>query len=195
MIKFTMKAAITSLLLAVVVALSDARMDALRHVSTGKCPSITNKQDLEVVPYLGTWYEIERFEARFEEGMDCVHVQYSDLGEGVVEVHNMARTAEGEFADIVGTATVLEPGVLLVVFPDGIPAEYHVLDTDYTNFSAVYNCEQLGELRYEFAWILARHTTLDQDIYDHARKVFQDNGIDVSHFQSTHQGEDCPYST
>ncbi|MPD05628.1 hypothetical protein E2C01_101380 [Portunus trituberculatus] len=59
----------------------------------------------------------------------------------------MARTAEGEFYDIIGTATVLEPGVLLVVFNDGIPAEYHVLDTDYTNFTAVYNCEQLGELR------------------------------------------------
>ncbi|XP_045129429.1 apolipoprotein D-like isoform X2 [Portunus trituberculatus] len=190
----TMKATITSLLLAVVVALSEAKVGALRHVSTGKCPTITNKQDLEVAPYLGRWYEIERFEARFEEGMDCVHVDYTDLGEGVVEVHNMARTAEGEFYDIIGTATVLEPGVLLVVFNDGIPAEYHVLDTDYTNFTAVYNCEQLGELRYQFAWILARHTTLDQSIYEHARKVFENNGIDVSLFNPIHQGEDCPYS-
>lgn len=37
-------------------------------------------------------------------------------GDGVVEVHNVARTAEGEFTDIVGTAIVLKPGVLYVEF-------------------------------------------------------------------------------
>ncbi|MPC38434.1 Apolipoprotein D [Portunus trituberculatus] len=83
-----MKATITSLLLAVVVALSEAKVGALRHVSTGKCPTITNKQDLEVAPYLGRWYEIERFEARFEEGMDCVHVDYTDLD---IEGRNPAK--------------------------------------------------------------------------------------------------------
>ena len=36
-----------------------------------------------------------------------------------------------------------------------IPAEYHVLDTDYESFSAVYNCLQLGPERVShWAWCI-----------------------------------------
>lgn len=190
-----MKTTITSLLVLAVVALSEVkagRLGMLRDISAGECPTITNKQDLDPVPYLGTWYEIERFNFLTEEGTDCVQAIYSDLGDGVLEVHNRARTSSGEVEEAYGTAVVLEPGVLLVDFGN-TPAEYHVLDTDYTTFSAVYNCVQLEEMRFQYAWILSRNPTLQPEIYDHARQVFEDNGIDVSLFHSTYQGNDCPY--
>ncbi|XP_045129421.1 apolipoprotein D-like isoform X1 [Portunus trituberculatus] len=189
-----MKGMIVSVLLVAAVAVSEARSGThFRYVTEGECPTITNKQDFDPVPYLGKWYEIERFNIIFQKGMDCVQAIYSDLGDGVVEVHNVARKADGNFTDIVGTAVVLEPGVLYVTFSGYIPAEYHVLDTDYESFSAVYNCLQLGPERFEYAWILSRSQTLEQETYDHARQVFANNGIDITAFHSTYQGDDCPY--
>ncbi|MPC38436.1 Apolipoprotein D [Portunus trituberculatus] len=161
-----MKGMIVSVLLVAAVAVSEARSGThFRYVTEGECPTITNKQDFDPVP----------------------------VSDGVVEVHNVARKADGNFTDIVGTAVVLEPGVLYVTFSGYIPAEYHVLDTDYESFSAVYNCLQLGPERFEYAWILSRSQTLEQETYDHARQVFANNGIDITAFHSTYQGDDCPY--
>ncbi|XP_063844700.1 apolipoprotein D-like [Scylla paramamosain] len=190
-----MRAAVTSLLLAAVVVLSEAktaRLGVLRDV--GECPTVTTKQDFDMLSYLGSWYEIERFNALFEEGMDCVQVVYSDLGEGLFQTHNIARTAEGKLTEILGTVIVLEPGVLLVEGDSGVPFLHYILDTDYYSFAAVYNCKQFGEQRFQYAWITSRSTTLDEATHEHVRKVFEDNGIDVSLFQSTHQGPDCPHT-
>ncbi|MPD04706.1 Apolipoprotein D [Portunus trituberculatus] len=77
-----MKAAVAALLLAATVVLSEARttkLGVLRDV--GECPTVTTKQDFDMLSYLGSWFEIERFDALFEEGMDCVQIVYSDLGE------------------------------------------------------------------------------------------------------------------
>ncbi|XP_045129565.1 apolipoprotein D-like isoform X2 [Portunus trituberculatus] len=191
----TMKAAVAALLLAATVVLSEARttkLGVLRDV--GECPTVTTKQDFDMLSYLGSWFEIERFDALFEEGMDCVQIVYSDLGDGVFQTHNLARTVEGELTEILGTVIVLEPGVLLVESDSGVPFLHYILDTDYESFAALYNCKQFGEQRYQYAWITSRATTLDEATHDHVRKVFQDNGIDVSLFQFTYQGPDCPHT-
>nr|AYU71034.1 crustacyanin-C1 [Eriocheir sinensis] len=192
-----MKFLIVSVLLAVVAGLSNAgtvqRLGMFRDSSLGSCPNITNKEDLEVVPYLGAWYEIERFDIIWQLGMDCVEAIYSDIGGGWVEVHNVARKPSGEFTEIIGNATVIAPGVLYVIFAGHVPAEYHVLDTDYTTFSSVYNCFETGPERFQYAWILSRTTTLDDATYDRARQAFADNNIDLSLFHPTYQGDDCPY--
>lgn len=40
---------------------------------------------------------------------------------------------------------------------------YWILDTDYTNYSIVYSCEDFlfGAIKLEFAWILSREKHLD----------------------------------
>ncbi|XP_064082823.1 apolipoprotein D-like [Macrobrachium nipponense] len=179
--------------LALFASAAQAKPFVVGHVSEGLCPNITEKYDFDPVPYLGRWYEIERFEMIFESQMDCVNAIYSDLGEGYVEVHNSARKKDGTPTDIIGKAHAIAPGVLLVEFAGHIPAEYHILDTDYENFSSVYNCIQEGILRFQFAWVLSRTMTLDEAIYTHAKQVFADNDIDVTIFQTTYQGDDCPY--
>ncbi|ROT72886.1 hypothetical protein C7M84_008705 [Penaeus vannamei] len=101
-----------------------------RQVSLGICPNITNKADFDAVPYLGRWFEYERYDILFQSGMDCVNALYSDMGNGYVEVHNTARTSYD------------------------VPAEYHILDTDYENYSSVYNCFEEGDYHWQYAWLL-----------------------------------------
>ncbi|KAK7073569.1 hypothetical protein SK128_002428, partial [Halocaridina rubra] len=74
-----------------------------------------------------------------------------------------------------------------------VPGEYHVLDTDYEKFSCVYSCEQEGELRIQFAWLLSRTMVMDDETLNYAMEVFSRNGIDISLFYNTYQGDDCPY--
>merc|ERR1712180_531343 len=100
------------------------------------------------------------------------------MGDGYVEVHNVA----------------IRPGVLLVEFFGHIPAEYHILDTDYENYSSVYNCVNLPfNQKFEYAWVLGRRPDLEQEYVDQSIQAFADNGIDLSFFEETHQGDDCDY--
>lgn len=190
-----MKAMLVTLLAVAAVAQSQAKEGEKFPsgiVSVGECPSITPKEDFDPAAYLGAWYEIERFNMIFEEGMDCTQSVYSDLGDGVMEVHNVGRISQGPFT-AVGTVTVEEPGALLVAYEGYIPETFYVLDTDYTTFSAVYKCEQMGELRSQYAWIVSRALTLNQATLSHVHQVFASNGVDVRLFQPTHQGRECPY--
>merc|ERR1719244_1257674 len=165
-----------------------------RHQSPGKCPTDSPKEDFDAVPYLGGWYETQRFSLIWEGAEDCVQAIYADKGDGYVEVHNVARKVNGDRDEIIDQAHVIRPGVLLVEFFGYIPAEYHILDTDYENFSAVYNCVQLPlNQKLEYAWILSREPVLEQQYVDQALQIFSDNGIDLSPFSETHQGDDCPY--
>ncbi|XP_069975883.1 apolipoprotein D [Penaeus vannamei] len=164
-----------------------------RQVSLGICPNITNKADFDAVPYLGRWFEYERYDILFQSGMDCVNALYSDMGNGYVEVHNTARTSYGDFTDIVGQAHVIEPGVLLVEFGGYVPAEYHILETDYENYSSVYNCFEEGDYHWQYAWLLTRAQVPSEEVIATARQAFANNGIDLSLFHVTYQGDDCPY--
>merc|ERR1712002_330806 len=164
-----------------------------KEIDVGQCPNITEKYDFDPAPYLGRWYEYQRFDAIFEAFNDCVNAIYSDLGDGYIQVYNAGRTPFGGLYDITGKAHLIAPGVLEVEFPGSVPGEYHVLDTDYEKFSCVYSCSQEGPLRVQYAWLLTRSVDLDEDTYNHAMQVFKDNDIDISLFHKTHQGDDCPY--
>ncbi|XP_042886996.1 apolipoprotein D-like [Penaeus japonicus] len=180
-------------LLAALISGSEAAGFLGRQVSQGTCPNITNKEDFDAVPYLGRWYEQERYDIVFQSGMDCVNAIYSDMGNGYVEVHNTARTSYGDFTDIVGQAHVVEPGVLLVEFGGYVPALYHVLNTDYENFSSVYNCFEEGNYHWQYAWLLTRAQFPSEEVIAAGRQAFTDNGIDLDLFHVTYQGDDCPY--
>ncbi|XP_068207715.1 apolipoprotein D-like [Palaemon carinicauda] len=166
---------------------------ALGHIDVGVCPDIVDKYDFDPVPYLGRWYEAQRFHIVYEIGQDCVNTIYDDLGDGYIGVHNMGRSTSGNLTDISGKAHLIAPGVLSVEFL-GYPAgDYHVLGTDYENFSCVYDCGQDGPLRTQHAWLLTRAKIPDEATFEIANEVFARNGIDVSLFHRTHQGDDCPY--
>jgi apolipoprotein D and lipocalin family protein len=107
---------------------------------------------------------------------------------------------------------------LILSFPDTPDGDYYVLDTDYTTYSAVYSCGNIGPVKIEYAWLLAREQTVSPaDMVLHnlhyildthfkinlptilyklqeiALSKFTQFGIDVSQFKPTLQGETCVY--
>ncbi|KAK7073194.1 hypothetical protein SK128_007875 [Halocaridina rubra] len=163
------------------------------QVSVGQCPNITEKYDFDASQYLGRWFELEKIQYVGEDDVECANAVYSDMGDGYIEVYNTGRFPTGEFTDIRGRAHEIAPGVLLVEFLKNSPNELHILDTDYENFSSVYNCVQLGELHWQYAWLLSRTMVMDEEIYSRARLAFINNNVNVSLLETTYQGDDCPY--
>ena len=48
------------------------------------------------------------------------------------------------------------PGYLNVFFFAGYGAEYSIISTDYTSYSIVYGCTQVGPFKNELSWVLTR---------------------------------------
>lgn len=164
-------------------------------LDVGQCPEFSNIETFDVPPYLGRWFESQRFEAGFELGQTCVTADYGYLSPTMITVTNTANLPDGSLTSIVGNATATDTvGQLIVYFPGNGLGVYNVLDTDYETYSCVYACAQVGELREQFAWILSRTEELDADTLTAARAVYESNGIDVSFFQDTPQGGDCVYA-
>jgi len=163
----------------------------VRKVDTGRCPDFSTKQDLEIEPYLGKWYEFERFATAFEGFTGCVQAIYSPKDDGSVKVHNTGWYPSGKISDIVGTAEVVGPGQLTVQFPGSPKGDYNVLETDYENFASIYSCTSIALVRVQYAWVLTRERQISDEVLNRAHKAFTDNGIDVNNFWRTYQGEKC----
>jgi apolipoprotein D and lipocalin family protein len=121
----------------------------------GPCPDVQIKEDLEVEPYLGTWFSHHQYPATFSIGATCITAEYGLNPNGSVSVVNSQIGRNGEPNSVEGHAVVVGPGRLQVFFP-GAPTtfeeqeprgNYWVLDTDYENYSVVYSCANFGNLR------------------------------------------------
>lgn len=113
--------------------------------------------------YLGRWYEIARFDFRFERGLDHTTAEYSRNEDGSIRVVNRGRRQkDGTWKEAVGKAKFVgEPDVamLKVSFFGPFYAGYNViaLDPDY-KYALV-----AGQSR-KYLWILSREKTLPEAV-------------------------------
>lgn len=69
--------------------------------------------------------------------------------------------------------------------------KYWVLDTDYDHYTLIYSCTDLAGLSHiEFAWILSRSRTLDDQYKTKLFDLVTSYGIKTSNFQTEVQ-EGC----
>ncbi|XP_047740368.1 crustacyanin-A2 subunit-like [Hyalella azteca] len=113
---------------------------------------------------------------------------------GNISIVNSGLTANGSVVSSewegIETAT---PGHFVVIAPPVGLGVYNVIGIDYDAYYCAYSCDQLGEFRDQFAWVLSRTPTLPTDVLAAAEAVFTTNNIDVNIFEPTHQGDDCVY--
>ncbi|WP_405237237.1 lipocalin family protein [Lentisalinibacter orientalis] len=146
---------------------------------TGIPEGIDPVDDFELVPYLGTWYEIARLDHRFERGLSNVTADYSMREDGGVRVLNRGyRTDTGEWDEAEGKAYFIgdsSVGRLKVSF--------------FGPFYGAYNIFELGE-NYEYSmvagpdrsylWILAREPELPRALLDELVSKAEAAGYDTS---------------
>ena len=116
--------------------------------------------------YLGTWYEIARFDHSFEDGLSRVTATYSKREDGGIRVLNKGYdAATGEWDEAEGKAYFVSDettGHLKVSFFGPFYASYVIaeLDKDNYQYSLVTGPDR------SYLWILARQPTLSQDVLD-----------------------------
>ncbi|KAG5681844.1 hypothetical protein PVAND_011252 [Polypedilum vanderplanki] len=146
--------------------------------------------------YTGIWFEIERYEQRFQVDADCVRAEYTFNADGSIRVGNSAfRISTEESLEDVGRA--------VLSFPDEIPlramlnvtfggdlinrSNYWVLSTDYSDYAFVVSCINLPASRSsESYWLLSRSTTISTAARNRANDLIE-KFIDRSRIRVTNQ--------
>ena len=144
-----------------------------------QCPPVTGSNSFNLTAYLGTWHTISVSPFFFiPPKSTCVGATYTANSEGYVDVLNFA-TIRGVYAPFEGAATETSQGELCVNFPAGNVEygcdNYIVLDTDNTDYTIVWSCDQLGNAATPVLYVLNRNFEISDDelqgYYDQATQI------------------------
>jgi apolipoprotein D and lipocalin family protein len=147
-----------------------------RSQQTGKMDLTTVKQ-LDLERYMGTWYEIARFDHSFERGLTHVSATYELRPDGKIKVINAGRK-NGKLKTADGKAkqpNPSEPGKLKVAFFLFFYADYNVLELDDN-----YQWALIGSSSDKYLWILSRNQEMEKNTLDHILTKARERGYDPS---------------
>ena len=136
-------------LMALVVSLFGA-CDASSKVDNSTVKSV----DLD--RYLGSWYEIAKFDHSFERGLDYAMARYTLRDDGKIDVLNTG-IKDGRAKDAKGIAKTTDvPGLLRVSFFGPFFSDYRIMMLDED-----YQYVLVGGSTDKYLWILSRTPVLD----------------------------------
>lgn len=148
------------LLGATVVGMTLARVATNRQKSVGNSSVPEPAKPVDLDRYLGLWYEIARYDARFERGCEAVTAEYTLRSDGLIRVLNTCRegspsgrvrSAEGKAKVVTGSGNAK---LKVSFFGPCFLGDYWVLD-----HSDDYEWSIVGEPRGRYLWILSRDAT------------------------------------
>jgi apolipoprotein D and lipocalin family protein len=118
---------------------------------------------VELDRYLGKWYEVARYDMRFEKGCEGVTAEYSKRPDGLIRVLNTCRqgAVDGPVKVAEGKAKVVDPATnakLKVSFFGPFFCDYWVMD-----HADDYSWSIVGEGSGKYLWLLSRKPPTDAD--------------------------------
>jgi apolipoprotein D and lipocalin family protein len=155
-----------------------------RHpVGNRSVPQPNKPVDLQ--KYLGRWYEIARYEQRFQQGCDGVTADYSLRADGSIDVVNRCRNPDGKASEARGRAKVVDGKTnakLKVSFFGPFYGNYWVLDR-----ADDYSWAIVGESSGRYLWLLAREPTPNKVELERLIERASTLGYDTSMLRRTRQ--------
>ena len=136
-------------------------------------------KELNIERYLGTWYEISRYDHSFERGLVGVTATYSFREDGKIKVVNAGfeETLDGKKSEAIGKAKIPDPSVpskLKVSFFWIFYGDYFVLELDKD-----YQWALIGSSSDNYLWILSRTPQMDEALYGELLDNLTKRGYDV----------------
>jgi len=131
----------------------------------------------DVARFMGKWYEIARYDHRFEEGMTRVSATYTLLDDGRIEVLN-AGYKDGKYKEIKGKAkqpNPADPGKLKVSFFLWFYSDYYVLILD-----PEYRYVVIGSSSDKYLWIMSRQSDLAENVIRDLLDQLRERGYDTA---------------
>lgn len=150
-------------------------------------PPLQTVPKVDLMKYMGTWYEISSFPQRFQKGCRCTTAAYSMTDKGSVLVLNRCRkdSASGKLSQARGKAFVVEGSgnaKLKVQFFWPFRGDYWIID-----LAEDYSYAVVGAPDRDYLWILARTPRMDEALYERLVTRCADKGFDTSRLRRTDQ--------
>ncbi|MGD9494643.1 MAG: lipocalin family protein [Bacteroidales bacterium] len=136
-------------------------------------------QNFNADKYLGQWYEIARFDFRFERNMNNTTANYSKNPDGTIKVVNRGYNyVTNEWSEAIGKAKFVKTpdlAMLKVSFFGPFYGGYNVIALDAEYKYALISGQNKGYL-----WILSREKTIPENIRSEYVNKAQNLGYDTS---------------
>ena len=136
--------------------------------------------NFDINKYLGKWYEIARYDHKFEKGLVGVTADYSLRPDGKIKVVNSGYkdSLDGKKSTAVGKAKIPDlysPSKLKVSFFLFFYSDYFVLELDPD-----YKWAVVGSSSDNYLWILSRTPEIDDTLYNNILEKIATRGYDTS---------------
>jgi len=129
--------------------------------------------------YLGKWYEIARFDFKFEKGLNNTSAEYSIRDDGKIKVTNRGYDYEKKtWKEAVGKAKFVgdeNVAMLKVSFYGPFYAGYNVIAID-----SEYKYALVAGSNLKYLWILSREKTIPEDIKKNYLKKTEKLGFNAT---------------
>lgn len=136
--------------------------------------------------YLGKWYEIARFDFRFEKNLEHVTAHYSLREDGSIHVVNRGYdTRNGEWKESVGRAVFAgdpSTAMLKVSFFGPFYAGYNVVAID-----PEYKYALVVGRNLDYLWLLSREEMMPDEVVEKYLAMAESIGFDLDRLHWTEQ--------
>jgi len=162
--------------------------------------------ELQLQPYLGTWYQVALFPNRFQR--QCVSdttATYRLKDNGRLEVRNRCRQADGSLDEAVGEARTVRPVEQGVVRPaqlrvSFLPSWLRWLPVGEGDYWVIQRPDDgryavISEPTRRYLWVLSRTPRLSPDDESAIRSRLQAQGFDLSAWTAHPQGPSAAAGT
>ncbi|WP_417325088.1 lipocalin family protein [Halarcobacter sp.] len=143
-----------------------------------KDPNIKSVQTVDLDRYIGSWYEIARYEHKFEKDCKNVTATYSIKENDKIEVINRCtKMTNGEKTEAIGEAYSIDNtnAKLKVSFFWPFYGDYWIIMLDKN-----YSYAVISEPSKKYLWILSREKKLDEKIKEKILKRLESLDYDLS---------------
>ncbi len=158
----------------------------------GRHAPLATVEQVDLERYLGTWYELARYPAPFQEGCVATSANYSPRDGGGITVLNRCRVErfDGELREAEGRARIVDADTnakLKVTFFWPFWGDYWVL-----GLGPDYEWALVGEPGRKYLWILSRTRQMDPGVFDDIVGSLPALGYDAGRLLITPQPETDP---
>jgi lipocalin len=167
---------------------SPLAIGSLSVLLLGSCAGIPKGLGpLQTVPavdlprYLGRWYEIARFQHRFEKSIVGATAEYSLRDDGRIQVVNSGfrKDLDGPYTQVKAVAWVPDaarPGALKVRFFKLFTSDYLIFGLDQQDYSWAL----VGADSRQYLWFLARTPQISEELFSRMEDIARSQGYDLS---------------
>ena len=162
----------------------------------GNQSDISPQAGIDLMSFMGRWYEQARIENTFEHGLDDVYSDYYAMKDGKFRVFNTGTDSRGEQFRAKGMGSIKdcnEPGALQVSFVppySWFAAPFHILYTD-----AHYQEALIAGSGGHYLWLLTRDAHPSKESLNNLLREARRRGFNTHELRRTHHRHQNRQST